>query len=373
MNIITDPDPKMAEVLKSLTTDLSPEDVTQPSKPKRRRSRWLLLGTGLILAGACAFLVVTRTDLATALTADQQAVLAPSAEVSAPQSDQSGKAESMPSLTHNAVAVPREISGSGYVSAPQTVHVFSKYEGTITGLEVAIGDKVTVGQILLRLDEPEARFSLQMAHSAKASAALALRASIVERDQAAAAQKRMDALVARQVTSVEEAEEARRDFRIAEIAVLQAQENLTEADINVQIAQERVDALVVTAPMDGVVTRLDAHVGDTVLARVDSVREDQSMLTLVDMTSLTIDADVAETNVSALRKGQRGEAVLDGFPDQPFAFEIKRLEPVVSAEKGTVSLHLALNNPPDGIRPNMAARIRISLAPNQPNSGDTKQ
>lgn len=373
MNIIIDPDPKMAETLKSLTTDLSPEDGTQPSRPKPKRLRWWVLGSCLLLAGVGIFFAVNQTDLAAFLKFNQEAALASPAEVSAPGSDQSSNAEVPAPLPHNTVVGPREIIGSGYVSAPQTVHVFSKYEGTITGVEVAIGDKVTTGQVLLRLDNKDSRFSLQKAHSAKASAALALDARIVERDQAEATQERMDALVARQVTSVEEAEESRMDFRVAAIAVLQARQDLAEADIDIGIAQEKVDALVVTAPMDGIVTRLDAHVGDRVLSRADSVSEDQSLLTLIDMTSLVIDADVAETNVAALRKGQRGEAVLDGFPDQPFAFEIKRLEPVVSAEKGTVSLHLALNNPPEGIRPNMAARIRISLAPNQSDTGDTKQ
>lgn len=359
--MITDPDPKMAEALKSLTTELSPEDVTQPS----RRARGLALGAGLILAGMGIFFAVTQTDL-TALFKP-----VPAAPASTP--DQSANAEGAPALPYNMVAAPREINGSGYVSAPQTVHVFTKYEGVITGVEVATGDKVTVGQILLRLDNEDSQFSLEQANNAKESAALALEVSIIERNQAEAAQERMDSLVSRQVTSVEKAEQTHTAFRIAAIAVLQARQNLAKADIDIRIAQERVNALVVTAPMDGVVTRLDAHVGDTVLARADSVREEQSLLTLIDMTALVIDADVAETNIAALKKGQRGEAVLDGFPDQPFAFEIKRLEPVVSAEKGTVSLHLVLNNPPEGIRPNMAARIRISLAPNLSDTGDTKQ
>jgi multidrug efflux pump subunit AcrA (membrane-fusion protein) len=88
---------------------------------------------------------------------------------------------------------------------------------------------------------------------------------------------------------------------------------------------------------------------------------------------MVIDADVAETNIAALRPGLRGEAVLDGFPDRPFAVEVLRLAPVASVEKGTISLRLSFIDPPQGIRPNMAARIRIPLINTPSQTGDIKQ
>ena len=74
---------------------------------------------------------------------------------------------------------------------------------------------------------------------------------------------------------------------------------------------------------------------------------------------MVIDADVAETNIALMRPGLRGEAVLDGFPDRPFAVEVSRIAPMPSREKGTVTLRLSLSSPPSDMRPAMAARIRI--------------
>lgn len=128
----------------------------------------------------------------------------------------------------------------------------------------------------------------------------------------------------------------------------------------------------VRAPFAGTVTRLNAHVGDTVLARADSVRENQSLLAITDTVSMAIDADVAETNIASLRPGLRGEAVLDGFPDRAFAVEVVRLAPIASVEKGTITVRLSLIDPPEGIRPNMAARIRIPLAATIAKNGDSK-
>ena len=81
--------------------------------------------------------------------------------------------------------------------------------------------------------------------------------------------------------------------------------------------------------------------------------------------SLFIDADVAETSIAMLRSGLQGEAVLDGFPDQPFAVELSRLAPEISAAKGTVGIRLTLDTPPTGIRPNMAARVQLFFNPHR--------
>ena len=121
---------------------------------------------------------------------------------------------------------------------------------------------------------------------------------------------------------------------------------LANAELAIRIAKEAVAELNVRAPFAGTVTRLDAHVGDTVLARADTARDDQSLLTITDMSSLVIDADVAEVNASLLRPGLRGEAALDGFADRPFAVQVLRLAPTASADKGTIALRLSITDPP---------------------------
>ena len=180
---------------------------------------------------------------------------------------------------------------------------------------------------------------------------------------------RTEALAARNAASRQQLEDARTVADRASNAVAQAKQDLANAGLAVRIAEEPVAELTVRAPFAGIVTRLDAHVGDTVLARVDSIRESQSLITITDTTHLVIDADVAETNIAPLRPGLRGEAVLDAFPDHPFSIQIVRLAPIASPEKGTIALRLSLTHPPTDIRPNMAARIRIPLN----NAGGTTQ
>ena len=213
----------------------------------------------------------------------------------------------------------------------------------------------------MKLEDAGARFALEQAYAAKTRALLVLAARQIDLTQARALLDRTEALAGRAAASRQALEDARAAMERAANAVAQARLSADDADLAIRMAGERVEELTVRAPFSGTVTRLDARVGDTVLARIDSVRESQSLLTLTDTKTLAIDADVAETAIAALKPGLRGQAVLDGFPDRPFAVTLLRLAPVASAEKGTVTLRLSLTAPPDGIRPNMAARIRIIL------------
>ena len=169
-------------------------------------------------------------------------------------------------------------------------------------------------------------------------------------------------LAARGAASRQQLEDAETVRERAANAVSQAGQDLVRAKLDLEEAEERVRELTIRAPISGTVSVLNARVGESVLARADNVGEGASLLTITNTMNLVIDADVAESGIGLIRPGLRGEAVLDGFPDQPFEVEVSRIAPAASAEKGTVALRLSLVSQPAGIRPNMAARINIAAS-----------
>jgi RND family efflux transporter MFP subunit len=329
------------ETLRSLFQEpLSP--IQEPPARKRRRLLYPLLLAAFFGAAALGASVVWPT--------------------SAPDKAPAPALQNPVAVPPPAIAV-REITGSGFVMAPQKTAVFSKYEGQVVRVAVAAGDVVETGQVFVVLNDASARFSLDQAIADRQKAELQAQASDIDLAQAAASLARTKTLALRDAATRQALEEQDTAMRKAVNAVAQARQSVDSADLAVRIAKEKVDALTVRAPFAGTVTRLEAHVGDSVLARADSVRESQSLLTLSDTTQLVIDADIAESQIAMLRAGLAGEAVLDGFPDHAFAVTVTRLAPAASAEKGTISLRLSLRDPPEGIRPNMAARIRLFLDP----------
>ncbi|WP_168878985.1 efflux RND transporter periplasmic adaptor subunit [Rhizobium sp. P28RR-XV] len=376
MNTITEDNRKLAETLRSLSLGPSFPSLEPPAKKSRR----LLLSSILLALGASAITVAIfwseiTPRLKGMVQQKPEIALAPSIGRT---SDQTGLTASWAtadvSASTSALNPPRsatvpEITGSGYVVAPSIVTVFSKYEGEIASVAARIGDRVEAGQVLVGVDDISADLALEQAKADSDAAKLVFDGKILELKQARSTLERNEALSAKSVVSAQTVEETRTARDTALNAVDQARQAYAKAQLGVKIAEEHVDALTVKAPISGTVTRLDAHVGGRVLARVDSIKENESLLTITDTSSLVIDADVAETNIGALRPGLRGEAILDGFPDKAFAIEILQLWPIASAEKGTITLRLALLNPPEGIMPNMAARIRISIASAQQPGG----
>ncbi|ACI55539.1 secretion protein HlyD family protein [Rhizobium leguminosarum bv. trifolii WSM2304] len=365
MNTTTEHDRDLAAKLRSLSIEPGALK-TEPPKPHSLRRLtprvMLVLAAAASLAAALFYGPETLQRIETALAGLSGGDLAISADRVKARASDGAAVEAVRTPTDgakSAAALPREVTGSGYVVAPDIATVFSKYEGRIVAVEVEAGDSVVAGQVLVRLDDAGARFALRGAEIAGRAAALALEARTIELAQARSSFARSERLAGRDAMSAQALEEARTAVDKAENAALQARQDVEKAELEIDKAREQVEALIVRAPISGTVTRLDAHVGDTVLSREDSVREDESLLTITDTASLVIDADVAEANIALMRPGLSGEAVLDGFPGQPFAIAVSKIAPVVSREKGTVTLRLSLTSPPPGMRPAMAARIRL--------------
>ncbi|KAF5883943.1 efflux RND transporter periplasmic adaptor subunit [Rhizobium sp. PEPV16] len=362
MNTTSEHDRDLAAKLRSLSIEPAAFK-TEPLEPHVRRH--VIPGAMLALAATASLAVVLfyrpetleriETVLAGLIGKDEAAISVNGADLPA-----AGPIRAPPSNNPADRALPsREVTGSGYVVAPDIATIFSKYEGWIAAVEVEAGDRVVSGQVLVRLDDAGASFALQGAEIARQSAELALTAKTIELAQARSSLTRTERLAGRDAMSAQMLEEAKTAFDTAENAALQARQDVAKADLDIDRAREQVEALTVRAPISGTVTRLTAHVGDTVLSREDSVRENESLLAIADMATMVIDADVAEANIALMRPGLRGEAVLDGFPDRPFAVEVSKIAPMISREKGTVTLRLSLSSPPSDMRPAMAARIRL--------------
>ncbi|TAW01712.1 efflux RND transporter periplasmic adaptor subunit [Rhizobium ruizarguesonis] len=367
MNTTTEHDRNLAAKLKSLSIEPAAFKTEPPNRQARRR----VIPVAMLALAAMASLAAVflyrpdrlqriETVLAGFAGKDGTVLSVGGAEVPAESGAAIEPTRVLPANTPSARALsPREVTGSGYVVVADIATVFSKYEGRIVTVDVEAGDRVSVGQVLVRLDDAGARFALEGAEIARRSAELALAAKSIDLSQARSSLTRIERLAGRDAMSAQELEEAKTAFDAAENAALQARQDVAKADLDLDRAREQVEALTVRAPISGNVTRLTAHVGDTVLSREDSVRENESLLAIADMANMVIDADVAEANIALMRPGLRGEAVLDGFPDRPFAVEVSKIAPMISREKGTVTLRLSLSSPPPDMRPAMAARIRL--------------
>lgn len=341
MNMTPTQDHDLAATLRALSLPAGRAD-----PPRKGRSRWLPWAVLTLVAAGAMGVIATLAGRHSAPAA------------SAPPTEAAALMAPPPPPPMAALA---EITGSGHVVAPQTVSLHAHRAGRVLSVAVEPGDRVAAGQELARIAGDEARFDLESLRIARRSARLELEARQIDTMAAEQDRDRLALLAARDAVPVHMLETAGTALRRARNLLEQSRQSLAQAGLALRRAQRDADRLVIRAPFAGTVTALSVHAGDLVADEADSVAAGRGLMAIADTSQLVIDADVSQSSLAALRPGLSGEAVLDGFPAQPFPILLERISPVASLEKGTVTLRFRLSGAPEGIRPNMAARIRLTI------------
>nr|WP_320142468.1 efflux RND transporter periplasmic adaptor subunit [uncultured Cohaesibacter sp.] len=369
MNMITEQERKIAQTLRALSDNDPVDPPTHKAQSSARHSvfskRVLLLTTGAILI--IASVATLKPDLPTAfhemLGAPDKTPLSQTAQQTTPKSIEESMVNALQPTP--LAASHAQVTGSGYVIAPDKVTLFAKYAGRITAVLVKPGDTVTTGQALVTLDDLDLRLAVQQARASRKAAILALEATRIASSDKDAAFKRNRGLNKRGIVSDTDLQKARVAALEAANRMEQARVAADKSALDQQDAEAKLANLTIRAPISGTVLQVTAKKGDRVPDFADALRSG-GLVTIARFDQLVIDADVAEKAVGGLASGQLGEATLDAFADQPFDVAIQRIAPEVNSAKGTVSLRLVPKDPPAGIRPGMAARIRITLTKPDP-------
>ena len=116
-------------------------------------------------------------------------------------------------------------------------------------------------------------------------------------------------------------------------------------------AQVSVDYTLIRAPFDGVILSKSANVGDMVTPFSSAADSKGAVVTMADMSTLEVEADVSESSLSKIKVGQPAEIALDALPDVRFRGHISRIVPTVDRAKATVMTKVQVR----GDRPARAA------------------
>jgi RND family efflux transporter MFP subunit len=355
-NVVT-----IAETLNSLAMNVAEESAPAAAVRKSRRG-WTLFGVAALLAGSAVAAAYLWDDLPPGVTSLTGllpwAATAPDVSATAPQPQSAPAAIPAPVAAANR----EEITGSGYVTARNSVTIYAPRTDQIADFLVILGDTVTAGQPLILLEGTTEVFARDKARIARDILALEVDARRADLALARDADARSSRLAESGAVTRSGAAEARVAFDKAGIDLARAERELAQAALDQREADHAVGQLTLRAPFAGTVTNIAARTGQTVFEPGGPMAGDGSLLTIVDMADLAIDADFAERSIGAFRPGVTAEAVLDAFPDQPFALQLERIAPVASAEKGTIGIRFRTIDPPPGTRPNMAVRIRVIAA-----------
>jgi RND family efflux transporter MFP subunit len=132
---------------------------------------------------------------------------------------------------------------------------------------------------------------------------------------------------------------------------------LAQAQAQVQVQVVSRDSTEIRAPFDGVVLVKNANVGDMITPFSSAAGSQGAVVTLADMGTLEVEADVSESNVGKVRADQPVEIALDALPELRFRGSVARIVPTVDRAKATVMTKIRFEQLDPRILPEMSAKV----------------
>jgi HlyD family secretion protein len=310
------------------------------------------------------------------------------------------------------------VTASGEIKPRNYINIGANTQGAvpIVAIYVKEGDHVKKGQVLARLADvqPQADFNAQKAvvNSALADSAaseandksmetsIAVAQAQVDHDRADLEQKKLDLkrsqelfndkLIAAQdfeakkvtydlavatlqssITKVEQAKAARAQ---AAAQATSAQRKVIQNEAVLTRQRDVLSRYDATAPLDGVVTDLPMRVGETVVPGMQSL-VGSTIMTIADMSIITAEVHVDETDIVSVKVGQPAEVTIDAIPNRTFKGKIIEIGDTaivrstgVAASQSTTSSQeakdfkvvIALDIPESLVRPGLSCTAKIT-------------
>lgn len=260
------------------------------------------------------------------------------------------------------------LNATGYVTADRKASVASKGTGRLEWLGVREGSAVKEGEIIARLENTDMQAQLAQAH-ANVEVARAQQQKL-EADQLDAQLnlKRQKELAAKNFVSSSAVDAAKSRYQQA-VSAVAAQ----VATVKMMLAAERnaqasLDNTIIRAPFAGVVLTKQANVGDVVAPFSTSADSKGAVVSMADLSTLEVEADVSETSLAKASVGQPCEIQLDALPDKRLLGSVARIVPTVDRSKATVKFKIKFDETDIRVLPDMSAKVAFlsrTLAENE--------
>jgi RND family efflux transporter MFP subunit len=255
------------------------------------------------------------------------------------------------------------LNASGYVVAQRKAAVASKATGRLEWLGVEEGSKVKKGDVIARLEGRDVAAARDQAAANLDNARSALEQSKAELNDATLNFNRSKELLAKGFISRMDYDTADARYRRAQAAVSGAESAIISAQAALKGAEVAVEYTLIRAPFDAVVLTKDADIGDMVTPLGAAANAKAAVVTIADMSSLQVEADVSESNLEKVERGQPCEIQLDAFPESRFRGVVHMIVPTADRSKASVMVKVRFVDKDKRVLPEMSARVSFLERP----------
>jgi HlyD family secretion protein len=296
------------------------------------------------------------------------------------------------------------VSGSGEIKPKTYVNIGANAFGKITHLYVKEGDRVKRGQLLAQLENVQSeadvnatQAALESARTDAMAAAAAVNTSAADLDRAKADRERMkfdwdraQGLYKEDLIAKSEYDSRKNAWETADSGLAQANARLAQAKAQKESADRRIaqsqanltrvaDVLQKTtyqAPFDGMITNLPVREGETVVIGIQN-SPGSTLMTLADMSVITAEVRVDETDIVNVQLGQPAEVTIDAIPKKVFKAVVTEIgnnaivrstgvatsqQTAASQEAKDFKVVVTVQNPPEDLRPGLSTTAKVTTA-----------
>lgn len=248
---------------------------------------------------------------------------------------------------------------SGVAKAQNETNLSFKVAGTLSSINVELGDRVSKGQLIATIDPVDYNIQTKQAISQKEGSVANAKAAETQLINAQATYDRVAKLYENNSVSLSEYQQAKAGLDAAQAQYDAANSQVTAADQQVQAADNQVSYARLISPMSGVVTAVEVEANEivnsgTMVAQISSLGRPE------------VEVGVPEVFINKIKKGQPVKITLPSSPGQEFKGVVDQVA-YAAGNAPTYPVIVEIEQSVEEIRPGMAANVSFLF----PKNGDT--
>jgi HlyD family secretion protein len=267
-------------------------------------------------------------------------------------------------------AIAQTINAPGKIESMEEIEIASQIVGRVVAVNVKEGDAVKKDDVLVQLDDTDAkaRLASALARIDRLRAAITQAESDVEKATREANQS--GKLAGRGFSTPTELADARTVLAKAQAGLMMSRHDLFESEAMRKTSEQDLERTAIRAPIDGVVSGINVDVGEVVIAGTINL-PGSVLMTVSDPNRMRVRAEVDETDIPLVRSSQPARVYLQADQLHPIEGSVDRIAPRGKVEKeatenNVVSFETLVGIAKDGqgvsgLRPGMTATVEIEV------------
>jgi RND family efflux transporter MFP subunit len=255
------------------------------------------------------------------------------------------------------------LTASGYIIPQRKASVASKATGRLVYLSVVEGDQVKKGDLIGKIEDNDIMAEWLDANSAVAALEAVQKRNQAELNRLQTDYNRLQNLHQSGAVSKSDLDNAQTNYQVALAQTDVDIANIKSARARMQAVQVRLDNTEIRAPFNGTILTKGADIGEIVAPFAGSVNAKSAVVTMADMTSLQLEADVSESSIQKVSIGQNCEIILDAYPQTRYPGVVDKIVPTANRSKATILCKIKFLDIDEKVLPEMSAKATFLSEP----------